>query len=232
MAKVVNCIRKWPINGNVALQSNTVADFLTLPGVIAISGPKGSGKTSMIAHIVYTLAKLNRIHYFKVFCPTLYNHSYDFIPEEHRHCEYNEPAIIELLDDQIFLQTKGVSRPAMLILDDCIGTTEFKSKIWDRIATTCRHPNLTVIVVTQYFTRLPPILRNNADTVLILRTIAQNDLKALYETCGTWKFRTLREFELFVLDNTKEFKCIFIKTGKSIQIGRAPAKIPKFKIKY
>jgi nucleoside-triphosphatase THEP1 len=212
----------------------SILNLITMPGIIVVSGPIGSGKTQIIKYMCRSLALVNKIHHFEVFCPSMMSNDgqYDFIPERYRHTEYNEPAIIELLDNQAYLFDIKKTRPAMLILDDCIGTVDLHSKFWDKLLSTCRHPNLTVIVVTQYLKKLPPILRENARTVIILRTISDKNLEALYETCGSWKFENFKIFKKFVMDNTTDFKCIFVQPGKSIDIVRAPSRIKPFRINF
>jgi hypothetical protein len=71
---------------------------------------------------------------------------------------YNEVVILELIEEQIELKKQNIHCPALLVLDDCIGSANFRSPLWERLVTTCRHPNITIIVVTQHIYRLPPTL--------------------------------------------------------------------------
>jgi uridine kinase len=206
--------------------------LLTMPGIILVSGPKGSGKTHFIKNIIHSLAKRRKFDYLKVMCPTSYNGAYSYIPKRHLIEGYNEIVIHELLQEQIDLKKAGKTRKALLILDDCIGSANFKAQIWEKLATTCRHPNLTVVVVTQHIFRLPPTLRDNSDTVIILRTIDVDNLTGLYDTCGRWKWRKFGEFEDFVHNNTLDYKAIIINKGKSVRIVRAPATLRKFRLMY
>ena len=200
-------------------------------GILLISGPKRSGKTHFIKHLCYQLSLNQKVNFIKVICPTAYNKSYDFLPAEHVSKQYNEVVMYELLEEQVTLLKAGVKRPALLILDDCIGTANFKAPIWEKLATTCRHPNLTVIVVTQHIFQLPPTLCNNADTVIILKTVDVDNLEGLYNICGRWKWRTFKEFESYVIANTDGFKAVVFK-GNSVKIVKAPAQLKNFVVKY
>ena len=197
-------------------------NLLTIPGILVVSGPKGSGKTVMVKYICYSLAKLQKTHLIKVVCPTAYNGAYSFLPEEHVYENYNEIMIGELLDEQIELKKDKVKRPTLLVLDDCIGSANFKAPLWNRLATTCRHPDLTVVIVTQQIRQLPPTLRDNSDTVLVFRTIDVDNLDALYDICGRWKWRSQKDFEEFILKNTENRRCIVINKGQSVNIVTIP----------
>ena len=111
--------------------------LITMPGIILVSGPKGSGKTQLIKDIIYNLAKQKMCDYLKVICPTAYNGSYDYLPKNHVSEVYNEQQLVSLLNEQIEIKKKGQKRKMIIILDDCIGSVNFKSKIWEKLATTC-----------------------------------------------------------------------------------------------
>jgi len=203
-----------------------------MPGIILVSGPKGSGKTQLIKEIIYHLAKQKMFDFLKVICPTAYNGSYDYLPSNHVSEVYDEQQLVSLLNQQIEIKKKGQQRRALMILDDCIGSANFKSKIWEKLATTCRHPELTIIVVSQHIFRLPPTLRDNSDTAIILRTIDIDNLTGLYDTYGRWNWRQFKDFEKFIHTNTTNFKAIVINKGKSVRIVRASEELRKFKLVY
>lgn len=204
--------------------------IVSLPGIILIRGPKGSGKTHFIKYLLYSLAKSQKIDYIKVISPTAYTNAYDFLEPHQVTEEYNEVEIYELIDTQVMLCKQKTPRNAILVLDDCIGTANFRASIWEKLAATCRHPKLTVVVVTQHIFRLAPTLRDNSDTVVILRTVDVDNLQGLYDTCSRWKWRQFREFEDFIQVNT-DFKCVVINKGSSVHIIRAPMYINKFLVR-
>lgn len=211
---------------------------MPLPCLTLVSGPKASGKTHLITNLLYSLAKSKKIHHVRVICPTAqYNNSYSFVQPQHLYYKYNEPIIEDYLKEQQDLIIKGVVREAVLVLDDCIGQTNFHSPLWDRLATTCRHPHLTVIVVTQHIKKLPPCVRENADCAFILRTVADGNVEALYETVGEQFWQNKQDFRQFIQDNTTDHKCIYINTRKSIfqdaiTIFKPNGILPYFKLKY
>jgi Poxvirus A32 protein len=205
--------------------------FVTLPGVLLVSGPKGSGKTHLIKFLIYSLAKSRSIDFVRVISPTAYNNAYDFLEPSQVSQEYSEADIYEFVDNQKEFCEKGTPRNAVLVFDDCIGSANFRSRLWEQLATTCRHPRITLVVVTQHIYRLPPSLRDNADTVFILRTIDVDNLQGLYNTCGRWNWRTFKDFERFVLRNTDNFKCIVIDKGRTVNVLRSPACMNKFLVR-
>ena len=208
-----------------------LVDTFTIPGIILVSGPKGSGKTHFIRHLLYQLCKEKHVAHVTIISPTSYTGAYDYLAPEHIHSSYNEAILYDLIDEQVALREAGTPRPAALILDDCIGTANFKSTVWEQLSTTCRHPLLTIVVVTQQMKRIPPVLRDNSDTTVVLRTIDKDNMKALYDCCGRASFRTQREFDAFLLFNTVDYKCVVFNHGKP-EIVRAPPTSKKFRVLY
>lgn len=211
---------------------------MPIPCMALVSGPKASGKTHLISTLMYSLSKSKKIHHIRVICPTAqYNNSYSFLPPQHVITTYSEPVIEDYLKEQQDLITSGTVREAVLILDDCIGSTNFKTSMWERLATTCRHPHLTVIVVTQHIYRLPPCLRENADCAFILRTLSDKNVEGLYATVGEPFWDNEKTFKQFIQENTTDHKCLFVNTRKqtfedAITIFRPSSVIPKFTLKY
>jgi Poxvirus A32 protein len=212
--------------------------LMPIPCLTLVSGPKASGKTHLISNLLYSLSKSKKIHHIKVMCPTaLFNKSYPFIPPQHVIPKYNEVVIIEYLKEQENLVKQGIIREAVLVLDDCIGSTNFKSQLWEQLATTCRHPHLSIIIITQHIYRLPPCLRENADCAFILRTLADKNVEGLYKAIGEQFWANEKSFRDFIDENTHKFKCVYINTRKqtlkeAVTVFRPPPVIPSFQLKY
>src|ERR1700748_2204511 len=110
--------------------------LMPLPCLALVSGLKASGKTHLISNLLYSLSSSKKINHIRVICPTAtLNNSYRFMPEKHVITKYSEPVIEDYLEEQKQLIMSGVIREAVLVLDDCIGSTNFKSSLWERLAT-------------------------------------------------------------------------------------------------
>ena len=62
----------------------------------------------------------------------------------------------------------------LFVFDDILGNTDFlKSKTLTKLATTNRHMNITYIICSQYYKKLPPVVRTNASYYLIFPSSQQ-----------------------------------------------------------
>ena len=117
------------------------------------------------------LIKDGRFDYGMVVSPTgAFNGDWCRIPEQFRYAKFDECIINNLMDLQKQLIQMG-PKNAFLILDDCVGSANFNSKLWDVLATTVRQYNITIIVTFQRFKKSPPVIRQNSEYVFILKMI-------------------------------------------------------------
>lgn len=137
--------------------------IITQHGLMNIVAPTNSGKT---VFIVDCLSKIHK-HYERVlmFSPTAkVQKIYDFLPRSHIYDHYDEQVLIDLYEDRKKQKENDIPlEPTLIILDDIISSPEFiKSKIINKYAISGRHYFFTIFILSQNFTSLRPIIRNNA----------------------------------------------------------------------
>lgn len=213
--------------------SNKNQSFITkihTPSIMLfVAGPE-SGKTHLIKYMMYRLVGKGVFVRGIVFCPTYaLNNSYNYIPESYVYPRYED----EYLKNFLRYQRDNKQKPAFLILDDCIGSLNFNSKIISHLFTCYRHYNLTIFLSTQYIYKIPPVIRECATFAFIFFTSNMRSIEALQQTYFTdiSKDQTLQ----FITNNCNEKGKFILVLNQNQQnkyiISKAPAIIPKFFIK-
>lgn len=131
-------------------------------GVVAIVSESGSGKTVLLKDI---LSKIHtRYEIIRMMSRTAKLQSaYDFFPRSMITDDYDEEQMTEIWNNQKKQFDRGLPMPPVLvILDDVIASKSFKkSKMIDEIAVSGRHLNITLIILSQYFVAIRPLIREN-----------------------------------------------------------------------
>ncbi len=155
------------------------------PCLMTFFAKKFSGKSSTMRYVLHSLIKDGRFDYGVVISPTgIFNGDWDCIPEQYRHSEFSEDIINNLLNLQKYFISIGQNKNAFLILDDCVGSVNFNSRIWDKLATTAHQYNLTIMITFQRFTKCPPVIRQNSEYVFVLKIIDDPSIQGLYNEFG------------------------------------------------
>ena len=83
--------------------------------------------------------------------------------------------IIEKLEKYIEEDGFNENTPSTLfIFDDILGNTDFlKSKTMTKLATSNRHINTTFFLLSQYYKKIPPVIRTNASYIMFFPSNAQ-----------------------------------------------------------
>lgn len=146
-------------------------------GVIAIVAPTGAGKTVLLKHLLSMIHK--EYDQIMMFSGTAkLQKVYDFFPRSMISDHFDEEKLLNMWQKQIkdFEESKNPSEPyhlgsrrpkkklekCMVILDDVIHDKEYiKSKAILEVATGGRHLNILVILLSQYITKIKPVIRAN-----------------------------------------------------------------------
>ena len=139
--------------------------------IVAFVAKRNSGKSQLLRYML-----LQSKHLFKkifVVCPTeSVNHFYsDIIPKENIFDQYSEAWTENLIQKMTQInagKSDKESAHVLLILDDCCSDTNFhQSKSLKKLATRGRHIKISVMITAQYLFSVPPVFRNNCDTLLV-----------------------------------------------------------------
>lgn len=91
----------------------------------------------------------------------------------------------ELMDEYNGIDEVVSVQPALVLIDDMGGDKTLRdSVLFNQIARQLRHMHLTIIFNAHRFKDLPPLVRNNTQTVFLHGGLSQNDLKQLWEERG------------------------------------------------
>jgi hypothetical protein len=202
-----------------------------------ISGMTGLGKSHLIRYLMFQNRK--DFDFGIVFCNTHFEDgSFDYVPKGFVHEEYDEEVLINLMETQKDLLSKGISKRVFIIFDDCLDPEQFKSPILKKLPIMGRHYNISCIMSTQYPQLIPSSFRENATNVFMFQSSHKNTLEALYENYAM-EFDSFNDFKQYVLTKTGNYKFIYHNKTKNegsieknFRVFKCPQDIPKFQIKY
>jgi hypothetical protein len=138
---------------------------------INVTAKRGSGKSVLTKYFIKSMGKL--FHKVFVVCPTeQINRFYsDLVEADNIFETYSEDWTETLIKTLTKINSGKVGKDqkkVLLILDDCCSDTHFHtSNSLKKLYTRGRHLGLSVIMISQHLTHIPPVCRNNADYVIV-----------------------------------------------------------------
>lgn len=201
----------------------------SIPGCVSITAMTGAGKTILIRDFL----KQTEDHFKEVhlISRTAKSQSiYDFIPRDNIKDDFDEDFLSSLYQQRKLkkLNNNKVSLdPVLIIFDDIINDPMYKkSKIIDNIFTEGRHYNISVWFLTQNFTSLKQLQRNNVrwaisfchDTALERDKFSSSYLSVQNDRIGRLLFNKITK--------EKPYQCVVVEVYK---VGVDPCeKIKKY----
>ena len=145
-----------------------------------------SGNTTLMLHLLNIQCKSKSFNWVLVISPTSFCEGVwsAVVGAEHVREEFDEDEVSNILDQQQAIRSRGASNPGLLVLDDCLGHVPWNSPLWTRLACAGRHYQLTIWISSQYYYKLPPVLRSNADTLFIMGGHPDRVIKSIYDENG------------------------------------------------
>lgn len=130
-------------------------------GCMAILGGTGSGKTVVLKDILSHI-HTNYDSIIMMSATAKLQPAYDFMPRSMIIDDYDEQILKETWDRQVEKFKDGSLKPVLIILDDIIASPAYRgSKMLNQIAISARHLGITLIILSQYFTAIKPLVRTN-----------------------------------------------------------------------
>ena len=159
--------------------------FPKLPAGFLVIGRSGSGKTQAIVNMMTNDALLG--DYFDiVYLFTDAKPDKELIKDlklEKKYVitDFDEKKVLEIMDKaERTIEQKGFknSPKIMFLFDDILSNAKFlRSKAAVKLATANRHFNISYIFASQYFKKLPPVLRTNARYYIIFPSSQAETIK-------------------------------------------------------
>ncbi|MHA2040100.1 MAG: ATPase/DNA packaging protein, partial [Promethearchaeota archaeon] len=166
-------------------QSVELDIFPKLPMGMLVVGKSGSGKTNAIVNMLTNNALLG--DYFDiVYLFTDAKPDKELIKDlklEKKYIitDFDEKKVLEIMDKaEKTIEQKGFknSPKLLFIFDDILSNAKFlRSKTATKLATANRHFNISYIFASQYFKKLPPVLRTNARYYIIFPSSQAETIK-------------------------------------------------------
>lgn len=203
------------------------------PFFLVCAGKPGSGKTTLIRYIMAVNNSdysATPFRYGVVLCKTSFNNAYAYLPSEKIHGTFDINAIINLM--RIQAKTKGKHR-AFIIFDDCLSDKEFRTQVMIDLVTQFRHYNISIIISTQYPSKIPTTFRECATHAAIFYQRTALAIQSVFHSYGQI-FNNYDEFKSFLIKNAGDYKFIFYDGNSSgdvaetYKIMKAPDIVPDF----
>lgn len=146
-----------------------------LPTTMLVIGRSGSGKTNAVINLLQkdNLLKdcFDYIYLFSGIKPDDELIKPLNIPKSQQFIDFEEDDVQKIMTKmEKTVESIGMAKtPSVLFLfDDILGKPKFlKSSTMSKLVTTNRHMNITCIILSQYFKKLPPVVRTNASYYMI-----------------------------------------------------------------
>lgn len=149
------------------------------------------------------------------------------------HTSWDEALIEQLLAHQ----REHCDQKAFLILDDCLGSVNFRSSIWQKLAANGRHWNITIFITCQYIKSIPPVIRTNVDYAFVFSMPSRTQSEALYDDYG--QLLTRDQWISMIDRHTEGYAAVLVdlktpskQTHDVYSVVRAPAKAKEFKLEF
>ena len=184
------------------------------PGVMLFCGAPKSGKTNMIAHIIHAIG--NKVPYGFVFCPSIFDGDYEFMPRKTLYEQYEERQLEEIVDWQATQVANRRQDNIFIVVDDLGGQVSFKSAIWQRIIRCHRHLFITLLIGIHYMVDAPPSARTCCTTAFIFRQFGNRSYRHTFMEFGVGfdnETQCKKFIEACCMGEKNRYYCIVYKQG-------------------
>lgn len=167
----------------------TAKIFPTKPFVLGIIAPRGSGKTTVLVRLMLTpeseggfMFAFKEIYLFSpnILVDDKLAYLASLLDPNRVFLKFDVDVMNKIMDSSQF----DNSVHKIIVLDDCISETSFMDQspdgILNKIATTCRNRNISVIVVLQKFKGAPKTFRENVDSLILFNGFSETSLGDMY----------------------------------------------------
>lgn len=221
-------------------------DWFQLPGSFLIIAKKYVGKSHLMKWILYNFVTQNKFDYGIVISKTAKaTHEWDVVDNNKIYDEWDEDIVWELIEYQkqqkALEHAKKIKRAprCFILFDDIIGFVDMKTKVIASLASAGRHFGITTFFLTQKMTdAIPPVVRQNAEYVFILKNSNLNELQEIHREWTNDLFPDLNSFRAFMNQNVVDYNVLVINKRSpgnnpldNYRFIKAPEKIPSFFLK-
>lgn len=153
---------------------------IELPFRCLIIGASGSGKTNLLLNIISNINAWNKIFLIaKNTSEPLYKFLIDLIKEIERITKSSILTVGNNIEDIPDIDSIDPKNSNLLILDDLISEKESKLNNINSIFIRGRKQNLSTIFISQSYFKIPKMIRQNADYMILKKINSSKDLKRI-----------------------------------------------------
>ena len=156
-------------------------------------GARRQGKTHLLSHLLYKLSRKRQWSAVFLFSETasVQDSSYEFIPDAYKYDSLDTGVLERILKTQRKIkehnnavdgEDKKPYGKILIICDDVINNKDvFYSPVVNSLFTQGRHFNVDICILSQSLTGLHPKARNNADAIIIFRSLSKKQRDSIVE---------------------------------------------------
>lgn len=186
-----------------------IEHIIAAPFTMCVHAPSRSGKSVVITNLIYNEVFNFKDRFEKIIfiSPTiLIDSTLKYAREDEDIVKIHDEDMLENLDLVISniltaqkeaFDKEGTAPPTLLILDDCLAY--LKNKSLSYLSTKNRHYGISLILTTQYYRKIDPVIRANATNWLLFKTMVDKEKEAVIEDLNAFP-----QFEQFYDRATKE----------------------------
>ena len=195
-----------PVYESIAPNINESVDIasglanIKFPCNIIIAGQTDTGKTNLVKLLVRRYAtSFNRII---LLSPTANLQGVNFLQEKFIIKDVTPGKVEKIIAEQ----EKNKNWKTLLIFDDCIGSMSFKnSSVFDKLASSGRHYNTTIIHIVQDLNKLSPCIRDNSK-YLFITLCKEHQLKTCFQL--STGFESFNQFKDYMKSHCKNYQIV------------------------
>jgi len=201
------------------------------PFIISIYSKPASSKSHLMKYILCRMRAEGKIHILFVFTSTKKNDFYNNMVDTKYVMRYNERLLAQFWKKAKAISHRG--KNILLMFDDCIGLVNWKAPIVDEVFSNHRHNNVSILVATQYPSKLPTLIQEVSWVACIFKQATSWSCRAIHSSYGK-DYGSVKEFVDYIYSLPK-YGFICVDTGKGrpekYKKMKAPAKIARFRYK-
>jgi hypothetical protein len=181
-----------------------IEHIIAHPFTMCIHAPSRSGKSVVLTNFLYNEGFNFKKRFDKIVfvSPTiLIDNTLEYAREDEDIVKLHEEEFLENLDavirNLLAKQKEDPEKSVLLILDDCLAY--LKNKSLSYLSTKNRHYNMSLILTSQYYKKLDPVIRANATHWLLFKTNVEKEKQNVIEDMNAFP-----KFDEFYNQSTAE----------------------------
>lgn len=126
------------------------------------------------------------------------------------------PRQIKLLFAMQRMCKKGERQKILIVCDDIQAHIKKMKTLFDSL-TYCRHLAIDIILICQYFTMLPPLVRNQCTHTILKKVMQENTIEQIYNNMSSFE-HSKKKFIKFVRAFQRDFRTLIVDHSNNNEI--------------